>query len=86
MIVLVPRQQGDVEALARRDQSDSDGSFSLNDIFPGQYTVVAIEDGWALDWLKPGALTRYLPNGTSVTVNDGSSTVHLSGPVVVQPR
>ena len=32
--------------LIRRDQSDSDGSFALRDVVPGQYTVVAIQDGW----------------------------------------
>jgi hypothetical protein len=87
MIVLVPKQTGNLETLARRDQSDSDGSFSLRDVVPGQYTVVAIEDGWELDWTQPGVLARYLPSGTAVTVNDTSAEVlRLSGPVVVQPR
>jgi len=39
--------------LFRRDQSDSDGSFSLRDAAPGKYTVVAIEDGWELEWAAP---------------------------------
>jgi hypothetical protein len=87
MIVLVPRLAGNFEALARRDQSDSDGSFSLHDVVPGQYTLVAIEDGWELEWGRPGALSRYLPGGTAVTVNDRSGDVlHLSEPVAVQAR
>jgi hypothetical protein len=87
MIVLVPKQAGNLEALARRDQSDSDGSFSLRDVVPGQYTIVAIEDGWELDWMQPGVLARYLPGGTAVTVNGSSGDiVHLAGPMVVQPR
>ena len=87
MIVLVPQHAANLVALARRDQSDSDGSFSLRDVVPGQYTIVAIEDGWELDWTQPGVLARYLPAGTTVTVNDSSGNVlHLSGPVVVQPR
>ncbi len=87
MIVLVPKHAGNLEALARRDQSDSDGSFSLRNVVPGQYTIVAIEDGWELDWMQPGVLARYLPGGTAVTVNDSSEDlVHLAGPVVVQPR
>lgn len=87
MVVLVPREQADLETLARRDQSDSDGSFSLRDVVPGRYTVVAVEDGWNLDWQAPGALARYLPHGTAVTVQDNSeATVHLAGPVMVQPR
>jgi hypothetical protein len=87
MIVLIPKHAGNLEALARRDQSDSDGSFSLRNVVPGQYTIVAIEDGWELDWMQPGVLARYLPGGTAVTVNDSSEDlVHLAGPVVVQPR
>jgi len=87
MIVLVPKQAANLEALARRDQSDSDGSFSLRNVVPGQYTIVAIEDGWELDWIQPGVLARYLPGGTTVTVNGSSGDiVHLAGPVVVEPR
>lgn len=86
MIVLVPKEASRTAALARRDQSDSDGSFALRDVVPGQYTVVAIEDGWKLDWASPGALDRYLLRGASVTVGYSSQTVHLPGPVAVQPR
>jgi hypothetical protein len=87
MVVLVPKEPAQMEALSRRDQSDSDGSFSLRDVVPGQYTLIAIEDGWKLDWTVPGALARYLPRGTAVTVQDNSAaTVHPAGPVVVQPR
>ncbi len=87
MIVLVPKHAANLEAMARRDQSDSDGSFSLRDVVPGQYTIVAIEDGWELDWVHPGVLARYLPGGTAVTLNGSSEgDVHLAGPVVVQPR
>jgi hypothetical protein len=87
MIVLVPKHLSNLEALARRDQSDSDGSFSLRDVVPGRYTIVAIEDGWELDWMHPGAVARYLPGGTAVTLNGSSpGDVHLAEPVVVQPR
>jgi hypothetical protein len=86
MIVLVPRPLADLKALARRDQSDSDGSFTLPDVVPGDYTVVAIEDGWALDWTAPGALARYLPKGTAIRVSSSAEDVRLAGPVAVQPR
>jgi Carboxypeptidase regulatory-like domain len=87
MVVLVPADQRQLESLARRDQSDSDGSFLLRDVVPGRYTVVAIEDGWKLNWSQPGVLARYLPGGTAVTVHDNSETaVHLAAPVVVEPR
>jgi hypothetical protein len=71
----------------RRDQSDSDGSFSLRDVAPGHYTVVAIEDGWELDWAQPEALARYLPRGIGVTVSEGAGkAVRLDGEVQVQGR
>jgi hypothetical protein len=74
-------------ALARRDQSDSDGSFALRDAAPGQYTVVAIENGWDLDWERPEVISRYLPGGIPVTVTEVSGKlVRLSQPVPVQTR
>lgn len=72
MIVLAPKNLGAMKTLARRDQSDSDGSFSLRDIVPGQYTVVAIADGWELDWSQPEVISRYLRGGVAVTVSDSS--------------
>jgi hypothetical protein len=87
MVVLVPKDAAALAELGRRDQSDSDGSFSLRNVVPGPYTVVAIEDGWALDWFRPEVIGRYLPKGIAVTVTDKpDKVVRLSGPVPVQPR
>jgi hypothetical protein len=87
MVVLVPRKMTALAALARRDQSDSDGSFSLRDVVPGEYTVVAIKDGWALDWAEPQVIGRYLPGSVAVTVTDSSGKlVSLNAPVPVQDR
>lgn len=87
MVLLVPRAPGAMHALARRDQSDSDGSFALRDVPPGQYTVVAIENGWEMDWGLKGALDRYLPGGVSVRVTGATGKlVRLEKPVTVQPR
>jgi len=86
LVLLVPKNPAQLQTLSRRDQSDSDGSFSLRDVVPGQYTVVAIEDGWDSDWLQPGAIARFLPKGTAVTVTDTlGSRFPLAGPVTVQP-
>jgi Carboxypeptidase regulatory-like domain len=85
MIVLVPKQPSAYRALARRDQSDSDGSFGLRDVAPGKYTVIAIEDGWKLDWTDRETLARFLPSGVTVTVSDQSGgEVRLTEPVPVQ--
>ncbi len=87
MMVLVPKNSSVWRSLIRRDQSDSDGSFSLRAVAPGQYTVVAIEDGWELDWAQPEVIARYLPGGIAVTVTDASGKlVTLDRPVPVQAR
>jgi len=69
MVVLVPE---DLRELAdyRRDQSDSDGSFSLIPVPPGKYTVVALKD-WDLEWAKPEVIREYVAGGTSVEVAGG---------------
>jgi len=87
MVVLVPRDMVSIDGLARRDQSDSDGSFSLRDVVPGEYTLVAIEDGWSLDWAEPEVIARYLPRGVAVTVtDDAGKLLVLPPPVPVQSR
>jgi protocatechuate 3,4-dioxygenase beta subunit len=87
MIVLLPKNPAQWRALARRDQSDSDGSFALHEVAPGQYTLVAIENGWDLDWTSPTAMARYLPSGMSVRVTEQSGALmRLSTPVAVQER
>ncbi len=91
MVVLVPKNLAAMAGLARRDQSDSDGSFALLNVEPGDYTVVAIEDGWNLDWGNPVVIARYLPGGETVTVKDSPDSqpgrrIALSEPVAVQPK
>jgi hypothetical protein len=87
MVVLVPKDAGANWALFRRDQSDSDGSFSLRNAIPGQYTVVAIEDGWGLEWSRPEVIGRYLSRGIPVLVTESSRKLErLSASVPVQER
>jgi len=69
MVVLVPEDLRDLSEY-RRDQSDSDGSFSLNQVSPGKYTVVAVKD-WSLEWGKPDVIQGYLAGGTPVEVGGG---------------
>lgn len=67
MIVLVPE---DLERplLYRRDQSDSDGSFIVRAVTPGKYTLLAIENGWDLEWSLPEVIRPYLVAGETVQV------------------
>ncbi|MGH9521590.1 MAG: carboxypeptidase regulatory-like domain-containing protein [Terriglobales bacterium] len=67
MIVLVPQDMSR-PMLYRRDQSDSDGSFELTSIPPGTYTLVAIENGWDLEWSNPEVMKPFLASGEKVQV------------------
>ena len=74
MIVLAPLDLKSNPALFRRDQSDSDGSFALNVVVPGRYTLLAIEDGWDLEWADPAVLQRYIAGGESVQIAPNQET------------
>lgn len=87
MIVLVPKDPEKNQDLFRRDQSDSDGTFSLLNVVPGSYKVIAIEDGWDLDWAKPAVLARYSRNAQVLNVPaNNRNTVHLPTAVEVEKK
>lgn len=67
MIVLVPENTRNL-TLYRRDQSDSDGTFALRSVLPGNYTVIAI-DSWDLEWTNPDVLKKYVANGVPLHVS-----------------
>lgn len=69
MIVLVPQDVEHNTSLVRRDQSDSDGTFSLYNVLPGSYTVVAVQNGWGQQWLSPAVLQPLLTRGEVVNVS-----------------
>jgi hypothetical protein len=86
MVVLVPQNPEANLDLFRRDQSDLDGSFALQQIIPGTYTILAIADGWDLDWAKPAVIESYRRHGQKIVVRDEKGSVKLSSPVEVQPK
>lgn len=59
MILLLPRDLNR-KALIRRDQSDSDGTFTLPEIVPGRYALLAIDDGRELAYQDPEVIKPYL--------------------------
>jgi hypothetical protein len=87
MVVLVPKDPTLHQDLFRRDQSDLDGTFSLRGIVPGAYTVLAIEDGWNLDWSEPAVIAAYLKGGRKIEIT-GQTTqpVDLGTPIEVQSK
>jgi hypothetical protein len=80
MILLVPQDPDQNPAQFHRDQSDSDGSFSMSPIFPGRYTLLALENGWDLEWSNPAVLFQYLPNGLPVEIQP-NATINLNAKV-----
>ena len=87
MVVLIPKEPETHQDLFWRDQSDSDGSFSLPNVIPGVYTLVAIEDAWGFDWSKPNLLAHYAEHGQTLTIGElMQGSVFLPDPVEVQPR
>ena len=68
LVVLVPPDPANNMPLFRADQSDSDGTFTLPSVVPDKYTVLAIDNGWGLEWKNPAALKPYLPHGEVLQV------------------
>ena len=74
MVMLVPTtfgQAGSIDLL-RRDQSNTDGSFELLDVIPGDYILLAIDRGWEINWHDPVTLNRYLVHGIPLSLQPHS--------------
>lgn len=85
MVVLIPKDPEANHDRFRRDQTDLDGSFSLYNVSPGSYTVIAIENGWDLDWAKPAVLANYGRHGQSLVIRaQTKGTIRLPGPLAVE--
>jgi uncharacterized GH25 family protein len=65
MVVLVPITLGQPGSITeiRRDQSNTDGSFDLPNVIPGQYILIAIDHGWNVNWRDAATLANYLTHG-----------------------
>jgi hypothetical protein len=71
LVLLVPDNPDANTVLFRRDQSDSDGTFALQRIVPGKYSVISIDDGWDLEWSKSQVLKPYLAKAEKIEVAAG---------------
>jgi hypothetical protein len=71
----------------RRDQSDQDGTFTVQAVVPGEYTILAIEGGWDLEWSQPNVIAAYSKKGQLVQVSENrTGTVTLSSAVEAQSK
>jgi len=87
MVVLVPKNPEGNRDLFRRDQSDLDGTFSLRNVVPGSYTVLALENGWDLDWSQPAVIAAYVSHGRTIQVGNATGRpMNLSEAVEVQSK
>ena len=50
-------------------------------------TVLAIDNGWELDWSQPAVIAAYLKRGHSVEIaNESGRAVEIGQPIEVQAR
>lgn len=68
MVLLVPENPEVNLPKFRRDESDGDGTFSLLEVLPGRYKVMAIEDGWDWEWGNPALLKKRLERAQEIVV------------------
>jgi hypothetical protein len=80
MVLLAP---DDNPFLFRRDQSDSDGTFTLGNVVPGHYRLLAVERGWELEWANRDVLNAFLKKSVPVEVRANDK---LTRTVEVQSR
>lgn len=68
MVLLIPATLGEPNSLniVRCDQTNTDGSFELTDVLPGQYILLAIDHGWRINWKDPSTLRGYMMHGIPV--------------------
>ncbi len=87
MIVLVPKNPEMNQDLFRRDQSDLDGTFVFHGVVPGSYTILAIENGWDLDWSQAGVIAAYGKKGQKIEVGSHvGQPLSLAEPIEVQSK
>jgi len=87
MVLLAPEDPENNLNLYRRNQSDTDGGFAFHDVVPGKYKVIAIDDGWDLDFGNAAVVRYYSTQAQELLVEKNvPATLRLSKPVVVQSR
>ena len=73
LVLLLPESGENLEDDFRMDQSDSDGTFALRDILPGRYLLMAIENGWDLQWSNPAELKPFREHAQAIEIAPGDA-------------
>ena len=73
MVLLIPEDSRSLTPFMPRDQSDTDGSFSLPQVMPGKYQAIAIDDGADLGNTNPEVIRPYLAAAQPLVVHAGDS-------------
>lgn len=85
-VLLAPTDPGAGRDAWIPNQTDSDGSFLYPYVPPGNYKLVAITQGWSLNWAQPQAIARYMARAVDVTVDSASTRVVLKQPIAAQAK
>jgi Carboxypeptidase regulatory-like domain len=67
MVLLIRGSGENLETYSHMDQSDSDGTFILSGILPGNYLLMALDD-WDFDWQDPEILAPYRAKAQPITI------------------
>jgi hypothetical protein len=75
MVLLVPItiEEPDSIGFLRQDQTNTDGSFDIQNVIPGQYILVAIDRGWQINWGDRSTLRRYLTHGVPIELKPSAA-------------
>ena len=74
MVLLVPITIEDLNSITFliQDQTNTDGSFEMANVIPGQYILVAIDHGWQVNWGDSSTLRGYLMQGIPVELKSSA--------------
>jgi Carboxypeptidase regulatory-like domain len=75
MVLLVPItiEEPDSISFLREYQTNTDGSFDIENVIPGQYILVAIDRGWQINWGDRSTLRRYLAHGVPIELKPSAT-------------
>jgi hypothetical protein len=75
MVLLVPItiEEPDSIVFLRQDQTNTDGSFAIDNVIPGKYILLAIDRGWQINWGDRSTLRRYLTQGVPLELKPSAA-------------